>query len=228
MHIKTNNNFRIKSFVRRSGRLTKGQQKGITDLWNNYVIEGDELINFNQVFNNNNKVVLEIGFGNGDSLIQTAMQKPDNNYLGIDVYKKGIARLINNINKNQLTNLKIIEGDAVLVLENNIKNNSLKKVQLFFPDPWHKKKHHKRRLIQTKFLDLLSTKIINNGIIHIATDWENYAKEMIAILENHPHFKNTVGSTIYNKEINRPITKFEKRGKLLGHKIWDLIFINDK
>lgn len=221
---------KIQSFVRRSGRLTLGQRTGLIDLWPQFGVDiPNGIIDLNSLFKKIQPITLEIGFGNGDSLLEMAINAPDQNFLGIEVYEAGIGRLINEANKHQLSNLKIIKADAVEVLEHHIKDDSFDTFQLFFPDPWHKKKHHKRRIIQTDFLDLISNKLQDGGTMHMATDWENYAEYMMVTLEKHPHFKNAMGAHKYSlRPEHRPITKFERRGERLGHGVWDLIFINEK
>lgn len=221
---------KIQSFVRRSGRLTEGQKSGLNELWSDFGIDLPEgKIDLTLLFAKQQPTVLEIGFGNGDSLLEMAINTPNQNFLGIEVYEAGVGRLINEANKHQLTNLKIIKADAVEVLKYHIKDNSFETFQLFFPDPWHKKKHHKRRIVQTDFLNLISNKLQNGGTIHMATDWENYAEHMMETLEKHPHFKNTMGAHKYSlRPKHRPITKFERRGERLGHGVWDLIFTNEK
>ena len=221
---------KIQSFVRRSGRLTLGQRTGLIDLWPQFGVDiPSEIIDLNSLFKKIQPITLEVGFGNGDSLLEMAINTPDQNFLGIEVYEAGIGRLINEANKHQLSNLKIIKADAVEVLEHHIKDDSFDTFQLFFPDPWHKKKHHKRRIIQTDFLDLISNKLQDGGTMHMATDWENYAEYMMVTLEKHPHFKNAMGAHKYSlRPEHRPITKFERRGERLGHGVWDLIFINEK
>ncbi|CAC9528515.1 tRNA (guanine(46)-N(7))-methyltransferase (EC 2.1.1.33) [uncultured Gammaproteobacteria bacterium] len=221
---------KIQSFVRRSGRLTLGQKMGLTDFWKDYGVDLPKgKIDLNALFIKRQEVVLEVGFGNGDSLLEMAISMPDKNFLGIEVYEAGIGRLINEAHKCQLGNLKIIQADAVEVLTEHIENDSLSRFQLFFPDPWHKKKHHKRRLVNCDFLDILSQKIKQNGEIHMATDWEHYAIQMMDNLKSHPHFKNTQSDPIYSPRPNyRPMTKFERRGERLGHGVWDLIFTNEK
>jgi len=221
---------KIQSFVKRSGRLSKAQSTGLNELWGDYGVNiNEKILNFDELFLNKNDITLEVGFGNGDSLLEMAIQQPDQNFLGIEVYEAGVGRLINEASKNNLSNLKIIKEDAVEILTNNISDNSLSCFQLFFPDPWHKKKHHKRRIVQASFLDLLSKKLKNNGIAHIATDWENYAEHIMDTLESHPHFKNCAGDHIYSERPkNRPLTKFENRGQKLGHGVWDIIFKNIK
>ena len=221
---------KIQSFVKRSGRLSKAQVIGLYELWPNYGVSlTDNQLNFGELFLNSNDVTLEVGFGNGDSLLEMAIQQPKQNILVIEVYEAGIGRLINEVNKRQLSNLKIIKEDAVEVLQNHISDDSLSKFQLFFPDPWHKKRHHKRRIIQTSFLDILTKKLKTDGLVHIATDWEDYAEHIMETLESHQHFKNTVGDHIYSpRPKHRPLTKFENRGQKLGHGVWDIIFTNSK
>ncbi len=221
---------KIQSFVRRSGRLSKAQATALHELWPNYGVNltGKQL-DFVELFMNSYDVTLEVGFGNGDSLLEMATQQPQQNFLGIEVYEAGVGRLINEANKRRLSNLKIIKEDAVEVLQNHIPDDGLSKFQLFFPDPWHKKRHHKRRIIQMSFLDILAKKLKTGGIVHIATDWEDYAEHIMETLESHQHFKNTLGDHIYSpRPKHRPLTKFENRGQKLGHGIWEIIFTNSK
>ena len=221
---------KIQSFVRRSGRISKAQSIGLNELWHDYGVDlNEKKLDFNKLFLSKNNVTLEVGFGNGDSLLEMAIDQPNQNFLGVEVYEAGVGRLINEANKNKLSNLKIIKDDAVEVLTNNILDNSISNFQLFFPDPWHKKKHHKRRIVQISFLDLLSNKLKKDGIVHIATDWENYAEHIMELLESHSHFKNCAGDHMYSlRPKNRPLTKFENRGQKLGHGVWDIIFTNIK
>ena len=221
---------KIQSFVKRSGRLSKSQAIGLNELWNDYGVNiTKKTLDFDKLFSNNNDITLEVGFGNGDSLLEMAIQQPNLNFLGIEVYEAGVGRLINEASKKKLNNLKIIKEDAVEVLNNNISDDSISDFQLFFPDPWHKKRHYKRRIVQTSFLDLLTKKLKNNGIVHIATDWENYAEHIMETLESHSHFKNCAGDHIYSERPEqRPLTKFENRGQKLGHGVWDIIFTNLK
>ena len=221
---------KIQSFVRRSGRISKAQSIGLNELWHDYGVNlNEKKLDFNKLFLSKNNVTLEVGFGNGDSLLEMAIDQPNQNFLGVEVYEAGVGRLINEANKNKLSNLKVIKDDAVEVLTNNILDNSISHFQLFFPDPWHKKKHHKRRIVQISFLDLLSNKLKKDGIVHIATDWENYAEHIMELLESHSHFKNCAGDHMYSlRPKNRPLTKFENRGQKLGHGVWDIIFTNIK
>jgi len=182
---------KIQSFVRRSGRLSKAQSIGLNELWNDYGVDlSEKKLDFDKLFVSKNKVTLEVGFGNGDSLLEMAIEQPNQNFLGIEVYEAGVGRLINEAYKNKITNLKIIKDDAVEVLTTNILDNSVSHFQLFFPDPWHKKKHHKRRIVQISFLDLLSKKLKNDGVVHIATDWENYAEHIMESLNSKVGVKN--------------------------------------
>lgn len=230
--MKTIKNMRsVRSFIRRSGRISISQSKALIEFWDKFGIEikNNELIDYDKIFTKKQDIVIEIGFGNGDSLLEMAIKQPQNNFIGIEVYEAGIGRLINQIKKNELHNIKIIKQDGVEVLQNNIKNNSISSLQLFFPDPWHKKKHNKRRILNKSFLDIVVDKLKTNGIIHIATDYQDYAKQIIKTMQNHSHFKNAIDDHIYNLRVkNRPITKFENRGRKLGHNIWDIIFIKNK
>ena len=219
---------KIQSFVKRSGRLSKGQSLGLNELWSDFGIDVDSsTLDFEEIFSNQNDVTLEVGFGNGDSLLEMAIQEPNQNFLGIEVYEAGVGRLINEANKKNVGNLKVIKEDAVEVLENNVADDSISNFQLFFPDPWHKKRHHKRRIVQMGFLDLLSKKLKSNGTAHIATDWQDYAEHIMETLESHPHFKNRASDHMYSERPQyRPLTKFENRGQKLGHGVWDLSLIH--
>ena len=220
---------KIQSFVRRSGRLSTGQKTGLNELWSSYGIDlPTGKLELNACFAIQQPIVLEIGFGNGDSLLEMALNTPEKNFLGVEVYEAGVGRIINEANKHRLTNLKIIKDDAVEVLKHHIHDDSFDTFQLFFPDPWHKKKHHKRRIVQAEFLDLISKKLKPGATVHMATDWEDYAYHMMEVLENHTHFKNTMDAHNYAlRPKHRPITKFERRGERLGHGVWDLIFTKE-
>ncbi len=222
------------SFVRRGRSLKNLRRFHFDKLWCKYGLVPDGYFNFEQIFQNAKPVILEIGFGKGDSLVQMAKKNTHYNYVGIEVYKMGIYRLMMRAHQNKVDNLKIIEGDARILIAEYIKNHSLSGVQLFFPDPWPKKKHHKRRLIQRDFLDLLANKLCVNGFLYIVTDWENYMQQILKIIEKHKQFKkqtflfkNTGARTIFfvNHQIEyRPKTYFERRGLNLGHKIWNLYY----
>lgn len=213
----------IRSFVRR-GRITSGQQQALKNLSASYVIEYQpQLLDLNVIFNRNAEKHVEIGFGMGDALIDMAKRHPENDYLGIDIYRAGIAKVLMQIENHQLTNIRLIAADAVEVLTHCLPVKMLDVVYIFFPDPWHKKRHHKRRLIQTAFVNLLTLKIKQGGYLHLATDWENYAQHMLQILEENSCLKNDVGNNCFAPRLpERPLTKFEQRGQRLGHSVWDL------
>jgi tRNA (guanine-N7-)-methyltransferase len=214
----------IRSFVLRQGRLTKGQEQALKNSWPTFGIE----YNPNSVisFETNKNVVLEIGFGMGASLIEMAKNAPNTLFLGIEVHKPGIGSCLMAIEENQLPNLKVMCHDAVEVLQNMITNDSLNKVQIFFPDPWHKAKHNKRRIIQPNFVELIRQKLKLGGILHLATDWQHYAEHMLEVLTQAKGFKNlSITNDYIPRPEERPITKFEKRGKNLGHGVWDLQFM---
>ena len=216
----------IKSFVVRSGRMTPGQEKAYEALWSHYGVEADEqLINFEQLFARQAPVIIEIGFGMGDSLLQMAQNHPENNYIGIEVHKPGVGRLLGNISEHSLHNLKVMKFDAVEVLKKQIPDNSLSAVHLFFPDPWHKTRHQKRRIVKDDFIQLIRKKLTLHGQFHMATDWEHYAKQMLKIMQQAPGFTNCADDNSYiPRPEHRPITKFERRGERLGHGVWDILF----
>lgn len=214
----------IRSFVLRQGRLTKGQEQALTHLWPIFGIDYQSGTNIE--FNHSQPTVLEIGFGMGASLVEMAKAAPSKNFIGIEVHKPGVGACLMAIEDNQLSNLKVMCHDAVEVLENMIPDNSLDKVQIFFPDPWHKARHNKRRIIQPEFVNLISQKLKSGGILHLATDWQHYAEHMLEVLSNADAFTNLSSTNDYvPRPEDRPITKFEKRGQNLGHGVWDLQFI---
>ena len=217
---------RIRSFVRREGRLTKGQQRALEELFPRYGItlqQGE--LDLDSLFGRHAFRVLEIGFGNGASLAEMAANHPENDYLGIEVHRPGVGNLLLQIEKQQLKNIRVSNDDAVEILEQQIPDACLDAVYLFFPDPWHKKKHHKRRIVQTGFAQLVRRKLKPGGIFHMATDWENYAEHMLEVMGTAAGFENSAGEGNYiARPEYRPLTKFEQRGHRLGHAVWDLIF----
>ena len=217
---------RIRSFVRREGRLTKGQQRALSELLPRYGIKLEQgRLDLDVLFGRQAFRVLEIGFGNGASLAQIAACHPENDYLGIEVHRPGVGNLLLQIEKQGLTNIRVSNDDAVEVLEQQVPDDSLDAVYLFFPDPWHKKKHHKRRIVQPSFVQLLSRKLKTGGIFHMATDWENYAEYMLEVMTAAEGFRNLAGKgNFIARPEYRPLTKFEQRGQRLGHGVWDLIF----
>lgn len=219
----------VRSFVRRQGRLTSGQQRAIDRLWPQFAIDEDEtLIDLNKLFGRDAPKVVEIGFGNGHSLAQMAANQPDHDFLGIEVHRPGVGQLLNLIEQQGLTNCRVACTDAVELVTHRLIDNSLDRIQLYFPDPWHKKRHHKRRIIQPGFVSILANKIKSGGHLHLATDWQHYAKQMLDDLSNSNDFTNSAGDTDYIPRPDyRPLTKFEQRGQRLGHGVWDLLFIRN-
>jgi len=215
----------IRSFVKREGRMTRAQLQALEHLLPIYSV-ADTLhpINLDQLFPRHAPRLLEIGFGMGASLIQMAEEHPDRDYLGIEVHRPGVGSLLVSTHEKQLTNLKVINEDAVEVLKRAIPENSLDGVYLFFPDPWHKKKHHKRRILQPAFVEQIYRCLKREGFFHMATDWEDYARHMMDIMSAATGFTNTAGEKLYVSRNDRPETKYERRGQRLGHGVWDLIF----
>jgi len=217
----------IRSFVLRQGRLTVGQQRAFDTLWPRFGLEYDaKPIDFSALFGNDQPVFLEIGFGNGESLASMAAEHPDRNYLGIEVHGPGVGHLLIQIENLGLENIRILRHDAIEVLKHSIPDGSLQGLFLFFPDPWHKKRHHKRRILNREFVTELGRVIRPGGFFHAATDWENYAEQMMAVLsEADTLFENSAGAGQFTPRPDyRPLTKFEQRGQRLGHGVWDLIF----
>jgi tRNA (guanine-N7-)-methyltransferase len=215
----------IRSYVLRQGRLTKHQAEGIRLLSPIHVIPFESnILNWDTIFKNKGKKIIEIGFGMGDTTAEIAENLNKSNFIAIDVHSPGVGNLLNKIKEKELQNLKIIQHDAVEVLEKMIINKSLDAIHIFFPDPWHKKRHNKRRLIQKPFLELISKKLKKDGYIHIATDWEDYANWVIEIFNKNKMYK-IKNSDFSKKPSYRPKTKYENRGINLGHQVWDIVFI---
>lgn len=209
---------KIRSFARRERTMTKTQQEAFT-LFGRFGLElSNNIIDLPNIFGRIAPVVVEIGFGTGQSLAETALKNPDRDYIGIEVYRPGIAALLARVAQHNLTNIRIYNADAVDVLRTCIPDYSIDQVQIFFPDPWPKRRHHKRRLIQAAFVALIYSKLKANGCLHIATDWEDYAKHILRIMSATSGF-SSVSKTPY-----RPATKFEQRGIRSGRRIWDLMF----
>lgn len=217
---------RIRSFVKREGRLTAGQERALNELFPRYGLElQDCFLNLDDVFQREAPRILEIGFGNGRSLAEMAANNPAQDYVGIEVHRPGVGNLLLQIEKLDLNNLRVMNDDAVEVLKQTIANDSLDAVYLFFADPWHKKRHHKRRIVQKEFVELLRKKLKVGGVFHMATDWEHYAHHMMNVMNESEGFENTAGKDQYLERPDyRPLTKFEQRGQRLGHGVWDLIF----
>jgi len=216
----------IHSFVKREGRLTTGQQQAIDTQWAEFGVDySAATLNLTDVFKREAHTVLEIGFGNGDSLFQMAQASPEKNFLGIEVHRPGVGRLLRLIENSDCSNLRVSNHDAIDVLQDQIADNSIDRLQLFFPDPWHKKKHNKRRIVQDKFLIEVARILKPAGTFHLATDWEHYAQHMLSTLNSSKLFNNlSKDNTYVPKPAERPTTKFEIRGQRLGHGVWDLLF----
>ncbi|QFY41916.1 tRNA (guanosine(46)-N7)-methyltransferase TrmB [Candidatus Methylospira mobilis] len=216
---------RIRSFVRRQGRITQAQQHALETLWPNYGIETLPGIDLGTAFPRPAPLILEIGFGNGESLAQMALAAPEKNFLGIEVHRPGVGHLLIRIEQLGLGNVRICNADALEVMEQHIAEASLSGLQLFFPDPWHKKRHNKRRLVNDKFVALTAQKLMTGGVIHMATDWEDYARQMLDVLQADSTLENMADNGGYSKRPDyRPLTKFERRGQLRGHGVWDILF----
>lgn len=219
---------KIRSFVMRSGRMTVGQKNAYTRLWPQFGLDVESgPLNAATIFTEGDRrpLTLEIGFGMGHSLAEMALADPGRNFVGVEVHHAGVGKLLQLIGEHGIENIRVYEHDAVDVLERCIQASSLDRVQIYFPDPWHKKKHNKRRLIQTRFLNLLKNKIKIGGVLHLATDWEPYAEQMMEVISLDFEFENLAGEYAFSdRPAWRPLTKFEKRGEKLGHGVWDLLF----
>lgn len=216
---------RIRSFVLRQGRLTKGQERALeTGLPKFGIPYAPDAIDLNAKFNRvESKKILEIGFGMGETTAKIAQTLPDCDFLAVEVHTPGVGSLLKLIEEQALTNIRIIQHDVVEVLQHMLPDASLDGVHIFFPDPWHKKRHHKRRLIQAEFVKLLCTKLKTGGYLHVATDWQEYAEWVLEVLSAEPQLQNTAADYA-EKPSYRPLTKFENRGIKLGHGVWDMVF----
>ncbi|MFC1689831.1 tRNA (guanosine(46)-N7)-methyltransferase TrmB [Pseudomonadota bacterium] len=216
----------VRSFVLRAGRLTEGQKRALNELWPLYgVAEGEDEIDPESLFGNDHPVILEIGFGNGDATWQMARNQPGENFLGVEVHKPGVGHLLLKVEEYEISNLRIACEDAVELLRRRFANGVLSGVRIYFPDPWPKKRHHKRRIIQPPFVRLLAEKMKSFAILHLATDWEPYAEHMLDVMNSSPGFENLSPEGGYCPRPDwRPQTKYEKRGERLGHGVYDLVF----
>ena len=211
---------RIRSFVRRAGRLTVAQARALQELWPVYGLDySDRLLDLDEVFGRQAPRILEIGFGNGELLATLAVRRPDTDFIGIEVHEPGMGHLLIELEKHALTNVRVLRHDAIEVLNRQIADAALDQVNLFFPDPWPKKRHHKRRIVQPAFLNLLSRKIKAGGCFHVATDWMNYAEHIEEMVNAEVAFESAEVDAS-----ERPTTKFERRGKGLGHDIWERVY----
>ena len=216
----------IRSFVVRAGRLTSGQARALEELWPRFGVEfSPDPLDLDRLFGRAAARTLEIGFGNGEHLSALAAAHPERDYLGIEVHRPGVGHLLMKVAEHGLDNVRVSQHDAVEVLRQQIPEGSLDEILVLFPDPWHKKRHHKRRLIQPPFVALLATRLRPGGVLRLATDWEEYALQMLEVLRADPCFANESpdGDWMPRPEERAP-TRFEKRGARLGHGVWDLAF----
>jgi tRNA (guanine-N7-)-methyltransferase len=214
----------IRSFVLRAGRMGTGQQRALETLGPRFVLPfSPSPLDAAAVFGRSAPLVLEIGFGMGAATAEIAAARPDTDFLGVEVHTPGVGALLKRIGEMELGNLRIVQHDAVQVMEQMIAPASLAGVHVFFPDPWHKKKHHKRRLLQPPFVALLASRLAPGGYLHCATDWQPYAEQMLEVLSAEPTLVNTAEGYAPKPDY-RPLTKFEARGLKLGHGVWDLVF----
>lgn len=217
---------RIRSFVLRQGRLTKGQERALETGWPLFGVDyTPQTLNLAQLFQRDDAPrILEIGFGMGESTAKIAQTLPERDFLAVEVHTPGVGSLLKLIQEQSIGNIRIIQHDAVEVLHNMLPEQSLDGVHIFFPDPWHKKRHHKRRLIQAEFVKLLCSRLKVGAYMHVATDWQEYAEWVLEVLNAEPLLKNTAADYA-EKPSYRPLTKFENRGIKLGHGVWDLVFM---
>jgi len=218
----------IKSYVRRSGRLTPGQKKALAEYWPLYGIDFvASQIDLAAIAGGFEGLKLEIGFGSGEALISMAQDDPEYLYLGIEVHESGVGRCLNTIHSNAISNVRVIKHDAIEVMQQMLPAQSLDRVFLFFPDPWHKKRHNKRRIVNQRFRDLLARLLKPGACLHMTTDWLDYAEHMTSELLSDPRFENLGDENGYaGRPAYRPATRFENRGVKLGHDVWDLVFEN--
>jgi len=219
----------VRSFVRRQGRITVAQERALAELWPRFGVEASAgRLDLDALYERQAPRVLEIGFGDGGNLAALAEAHPENDYLGIEVHRPGVGRLLLQVGEKGLTNVRVMCTDAVEVLTAQIPDQALDAVLLFFPDPWHKTRHHKRRIVQPAFAELVRRKLKIGGCFHMATDWENYAAHMLDVMRSAPGFRNlsATGDFVPRPDY-RVLTKFERRGHRLGHGVWDLMFTRE-
>lgn len=219
---------KVRSYARRQSRMSDIHRHALLTRWPQYGVEPSaaEQLNSAALFGRNAPLYIEIGFGNGDTLLHLAQHQPEHNFLGIEVHRPGLGRVVYELGERNLSNVRVVCADAVEILRDHIADNTLAGVYIFFPDPWPKRKHHKRRIINSEFARLLAAKLAPGGIMHMATDWEHYAHHALAVLNSCAALTNAnVEASFAARPSYRPLTKFELRGKTLGHPIRDLIFL---
>jgi tRNA (guanine-N7-)-methyltransferase len=216
---------RVRSFVLRQGRITSAQQRAFDAHWRRYGLEySGERRDFAATFGRRAPLVLEIGFGNGEQLLHAAQAEPDRDFIGVEVHRPGVGRLLNAIANADVGNVRVYRHDAVEVLEREIPPQALDEVRIYFPDPWPKKRHHKRRLIQPEFVALIASRIASGGRLHLATDWADYAQHMQHVLDHAPEWRRSMRQATDARPSWRIDTHFERRGLRLGHGVWDLVY----
>ncbi len=217
---------KIRSYVIRGGRMTAAQEQAYSAHWSKWGLPVERnIVDFDDEFGRSAVRVLEIGFGMGASLAEMAEKDSNTDFIGVEVHPPGVGKLMHIMNERGIDNIRIFCHDAVEVLQNNIENSSIDTIQIFFPDPWHKKRHHKRRLIQAEFVEKLRKKLKPGGCLHLATDWQNYAEHILDVLNGTDGYCNlSADNTYIERPETRPLTKFEQRGQRLGHGVWDLKF----
>lgn len=216
----------IRSFVRREGRMTDGQREALERLAAKYSLDSvEDTLDFASCFGRSAPTSLEIGFGNGEALLHRARARPDINHLGIEVHRPGVGRLLMQVEREAITNVRVMTHDAVTVLREQVPAHSLDEIIIEFPDPWHKKRHNKRRLVQAAFVELACHRLRGGGHLRLATDWAPYADQMLAVLASQPMLENLSSSNSWvDRPQSRPVTRFEARGQRLGHAVFDLCF----
>jgi tRNA (guanine-N7-)-methyltransferase len=211
----------IRSFVQRTGRMTEGQKRAFDSLWQQYGVNFEASpLDLSSIFSRDVYRTLEIGFGAGTSFVETAKKYLNHDFLGIEVHEPGVGRCMLEASQQDLSNIKLICHDAVEVLRDQLPADSFDCINLFFPDPWHKKRHHKRRIVQAEFVTTLSSKLRSGGIFHVATDWPNYAEHIQNVFNQQQQLREHTGENPW-----RPATRFENRGVKLGHNIWEKVFV---
>ncbi len=217
----------VRSYVIRAGRMTDAQRKAMHTLLPRYGIlastESGEKVDAFQVFGRKAPLVLEVGFGNGETLIEMAGSNPEYDFIGIEVHEPGIGHLLLRIHDEGLENIRVIHGDAIQILSSLFRDQQFDRICLFFPDPWPKKRHRKRRIFKPHFVELVVSRLKAGGVFHFATDWQDYAEQALALLEHEPALENVAESGFSKNRAGRPMTKFEQRGRKLGHGVWDII-----
>ncbi len=215
----------IRSFVLRAGRATDAQERALGELWPRFGLEpGAAVLELDQVFGRHAPRMVEIGFGAGEALVTFAQAHPEMDCLGIEVHRPGVGHLLLQLQTHHVANVRVISADAVEVLKHSLTPASIDCMHIFFPDPWPKKRHHKRRLVQKEFVELVARVLKSGGVLRLATDWEHYAHHMREVIDAQAEFENLAGNGFTARTHERPLTRFERRGQRLGHEVWDLAY----